>query len=212
MAWDRTLPANSSKIRLSAGYIRSNWDAIEFGEVPYDKLQLQEQAGNPTQQDDTGWLYSKDVGGGTELFYMDSQATPNVIQLTSGGRIGTTNSIYLFDALSHNGTFFMNEACFISAWAYCSGAGGVLGGLRIAGNTRVSTGTYNITTTPVFANAGVAVNITPFRPGSATPSAANLISAPTFGGGVITIPIEIKDRNGNHVDVNFYVTMIYGLS
>lgn len=145
MPWDRTLPANSSKIRLSAGYIRSNWDAIEFGDVPYDKLQLQEQAANPTQTADTGWLYTKDSATITELFYMDDQATPEVIQLTSGGKIGSSGRDLIGARLFFGSTTFQNtQANMVNAHGRFTDAGGLIAAFNV-NCTRVAAGRYDIT-------------------------------------------------------------------
>ena len=49
------------------------------------KILLKEQASDPSNESDKGILYTKDVGGVTELFYEDSDG--NVKQLTTGGKL-----------------------------------------------------------------------------------------------------------------------------
>lgn len=49
----------------------------------HKKVTLLEQASNPTSAANTGFLFTKDVSGVTEVFYMDSAGT--VKQLTSSG-------------------------------------------------------------------------------------------------------------------------------
>lgn len=51
----------------------------------HKKATLLPQAGDPTPTSSAGFIYAKDVGGVTELFYMDSDGPANVIQLTAGG-------------------------------------------------------------------------------------------------------------------------------
>jgi hypothetical protein len=85
MPWNTTLPADASKLRLSAGYIRANWTALENGDVPYVKLQLAEQGSNPTRANDTGWLFTKQASSQTELYYEDDRNPALVTQITSAG-------------------------------------------------------------------------------------------------------------------------------
>ena len=51
----------------------------------HKKVTLLEQASDPTSAANTGFVYSKDVAGATELFYED--AAGNVIQLTAAGAV-----------------------------------------------------------------------------------------------------------------------------
>src|SRR3990172_5363687 len=81
MTWNLASPADNEKLRNIPSTIRNGWNAIEQGGVPYDSLQLQEQAADPVNIANTGFLYTKDDGGGdTELFYEDAAGT--VVQMT----------------------------------------------------------------------------------------------------------------------------------
>lgn len=51
-------------------------------------VRLQELAADPSALANIGGLYTKDVGGGTELFYRD--AAGNVVQVTSGGVLSSS--------------------------------------------------------------------------------------------------------------------------
>ena len=51
----------------------------------HKKVTLLEQSGDPTLAANTGFFYTKDVGGVTEVFYMDSSGA--VTQITSGGKL-----------------------------------------------------------------------------------------------------------------------------
>lgn len=98
--WDaayEAIPAESEDARLGATRIRNlKTDIQERLEVDHShagdandgahkKVTMLEQAANPATVANTGYTYSKDVGGVTELFYMDSAGT--VTQLTSAGVI-----------------------------------------------------------------------------------------------------------------------------
>jgi hypothetical protein len=65
------LPANSHQDRLA--------------DANGQRVKLVERSGNPSSLSNTGFLYTKEVSGVTELFYEDD--TGAVIQLTSGGSI-----------------------------------------------------------------------------------------------------------------------------
>lgn len=74
MAWDKTLPADTSQLRLGPSYIRDNWDAIETADTSLGQtgVNLSEQAGDLALFASTYRLYSKDSGGNTELFGINS--------------------------------------------------------------------------------------------------------------------------------------------
>lgn len=71
-AWDASQPTDGTKLRLGPGLIRANWSALETGGVPFDALQLQEQAVDPASAANTGFLYGKASGGSTEAFFENS--------------------------------------------------------------------------------------------------------------------------------------------
>lgn len=89
------IPADEEALSLGAGRIRAlkvdikeranidhDWSDGAGGETGYHKkVTLKEQVFNPAAVADTGIIFSKDVGGITELFYINSAG--NVIQLTS---------------------------------------------------------------------------------------------------------------------------------
>jgi len=93
--WDETDPADADKAKFGAQEIRElksdiqermdvdhMWDGdTQDGE--HKQLTMPEQAADPSNVADKGFVYTKDVDGITELFYEDSDG--NVTQLTSGG-------------------------------------------------------------------------------------------------------------------------------
>lgn len=64
------------------GEVDHSW-AGDANDGAHKKVTLLEQAGNPSSAANTGFLYTKDVAGITELFWEDSSG--NILQLTSGG-------------------------------------------------------------------------------------------------------------------------------
>lgn len=84
MAWDKTLPADTTELRLGPGYIRDNWDAIETADTSLllTGVNLDEQAGDLSLNASTYRLFAKSANGNTELFGINSAG--NVAQLTRG--------------------------------------------------------------------------------------------------------------------------------
>jgi len=98
--WDiafKTAPSDSEVVSLGASRIRDLKSAItERIEVDHSlagdandgahlKTTLLQQGADPTTATTTGFVYTKNVAGATELFYKD--AAGNVVQITSGGKI-----------------------------------------------------------------------------------------------------------------------------
>ena len=98
--WDAAymaLPEDSDDAREGAARIRNlktdiqervavdhSWTG-DTNDGAHKKVSLLEQSADPTTATNTGFLYSKDIAGVTELFYKDSGG--DVIQLTTGGAI-----------------------------------------------------------------------------------------------------------------------------
>ena len=213
MTWDPSKPADNTKLRLAPGLIRTNWNAIEQGGVPYDYLQLQEQGANPTRADNTGWLYSKQGSSGqSELFYQDDSATAKVIQLTSVGGIGNTNMIHYAQSISFNGVYQNNQTAMITAWGKTVQTGGMAyNGLNLPTMTSGGTGLYSFTTASVFNNANVVILVLPNEVGSGNPVGIGITAGPTLVGNTITFSLGVRDRNGSHTNTPLYVAIIGGI-
>lgn len=216
MAWNRTLPANNSKIRLSPSYIRDNWDAIETGLVPFDFLQLQQQAADPATTATTGWLFSKNSAGVTELFYKDPSA--NVIQMTSVGRIGssTTNVIFndaQFTRFTLDGTYYYTALSLITAKGTVHGDGSVSQGDGIT-CTRTGAGFYTvIVAAGRLQNSKYQAAMTSFQSDTgAHTTILNIVQAPNVNPALPTnILVEVVKRDGGtHIDAGFDVIIVGG--
>lgn len=100
-----TLPADTEDISQGADRIRDfkvaiqermqkdhYWDPAgtdaDHGE--HEAVTLREQAAAPTNVANKGFVYTKEAGGKTELFFMDEDG--NEVQLTSGGSINTSSA------------------------------------------------------------------------------------------------------------------------
>jgi len=77
------------------------------GYVYSDYLNLTEQS-DPTNEANTGFVYTKDVGGETELFYED--ASGNVLQISSSGELMAGNKyIYIAAAAQAEGNLDLSD-------------------------------------------------------------------------------------------------------
>lgn len=102
--WDETKPAGSRDANLGDDDIREFKRAVRerlagggqyFPSTDdadaglYNYIKFIEQSSNPTSGSNRGFLFTKDVSGVTELYWMDSAGT--VIQLTTAGKLLLTS-------------------------------------------------------------------------------------------------------------------------
>ncbi|CAB4166785.1 hypothetical protein UFOVP844_53 [uncultured Caudovirales phage] len=216
MVWLKDEPTTATKISQLATVITNNQNGIQNGEVPFVNLRLTD-ASNPARNDNFSWLFGKDPGTSLiELFFEDNDNPAHVIQMTSGGNLGSSTTNILASQISFNSTFSNNQDSFITAWGVfpASNSPGPIApsyGKNIAGRTRSSTGVYTIDTNNIFSNANVGVMLTVFS-ASNNPQGINLTGVPTFVGGVVTIPIDIRDRSGSHDDLAFHIAIMGGVA
>lgn len=109
MAWDKTLPNNSTKIRNYPTVLTANFAAMEEGQSSLQQWKANFIERNaipsappvdPARIDDTMQLYSKqNADGETDLYVIDDRATANVIEISENGRLGgRSQDIVLNDA------------------------------------------------------------------------------------------------------------------
>lgn len=129
--WDETKPAGSRALSLGDDDIREFKYAIRerlqgggmyFPDTNDDNaglfnwIKFIEQSSNPTQETNRGFLFTKDVSGVTELYWMDSAG--NVSQLTTAGKF----SLSVLGGWQARGDLIRGGA---SAWErYALGASG----------------------------------------------------------------------------------------
>jgi len=87
MAWDKTQPQGSTKIRNLGDVITPNWDAIETGDTTFkpQAINLAFSGAAPAHLDDTIRLYSIKDGSGIPQAYTIDQN--DVITKLSGGSL-----------------------------------------------------------------------------------------------------------------------------
>jgi len=159
MAWDKTLPNNTTKIRNYPTVLTANFAAVEEGQ---DSLQQWKAnfiernaipsapAVTPTRIDDTMQVFSKqNADGETDLYVLDDRSPANTIELTENGRLGgRTTNLSLNQFTFDSGTTNYDENNIINCHGKfnSSGVATYMFGATVA---RISTGRYRVTfTTP----------------------------------------------------------------
>lgn len=159
MAWDKSKPTNSEKIRELGEVIRPNWDAIETADSTFkpQALNLDDRtalgiANDPTALADTAILYSKQDGDGDPQAYVIDPSSV-ITQLTGGsltaaspGKLilpngftmiwGTGNATTAFVTKNFDLTGFNNNCFHIS--------GSASGGTKSIGFQLVSKTQYKV--------------------------------------------------------------------
>lgn len=206
MSWNAGLPQDSSKLRLSAAMIRSNWNQIQTGGVPYTKIQLSKQASDPTRQNNTGWLYGKNPGTGfTELFYEDDRNPSTVIQLTDDGAIGSATATLETQFITFNaGTTFLDKNKQVLGWLRVNSNGTAASTSGDMTCSKTGTGEYTITFNLATVSAYVAAVTIVDSGGSRRGCEVKSIVANSF-------KVEIYSQStGSGVDEDFHVIVFGG--
>ena len=169
MAFDKTLPSNVTKIRNYPTVLTDNFAAIEEGDLSLTHWQLNfiernavpgapPPANDPTRQDDTMILFSKqDSGGETELFFLDDRSPANNVQITENGALGSASTAMSMDSFTFDsGTTTFNENNIINAHGAFSETGVAIY-VNACTVSRPSTGRYNVVFSVARANTNYAV-------------------------------------------------------
>ena len=235
MAFDKTLPTNSTKIKNYPTVLTNNFAGIQTGDETFKVWQLNfadrnQVAGappptqDPTRIDDTMIVFSKDdPDGETELFIIDDRSTANNFQITQNGALGSTTtplngSSLSMDVDATTGLTYV-DGQFITAYGFFNSAGILQFGKNMAtsGTPKPFTGEFNIdVNADVLQNANYIVNGTvktnqASTSGSVRAIEARLVPAPVAST-VTTIKVQIRSSSGttNSSYSGFYITICGG--
>jgi hypothetical protein len=214
MVWNASRPADSDRIRLSAGLIRDNFQAIELGNVPYDTISLQNQAMFPALAGHNRlYAYTSGVSGNIEL--RDVNNAGQTVLLTEGGLLGASTQNARFSSvytgnISFDGTFPYTGALMVNARASVSSGGSASQSVNMTAS-RTGTGEYLVTIPAgILTVNSYQVQVTPFYDGQNVlagyynKSTVNPANPTTFR-------VHIATRSGgNAVDNAFEVVVIGG--
>lgn len=232
MAFDKTLPQNSTKIRRYPEVLTDNFAAIQTGDDTFQVWQLNfidrdlvpgapPPTQDPTRVDDTIIIYSKqNADGETDLFLMDDRAIANIIQVSQDGALGSTSTSLnakdlSFDVDPTTGLTY-DDGQFITAYGKFNSAGVLLFGKNMAtsGTPHPSTGLFNITVSAnVLQNANYIITGNVSQSGDSNASIRGLMPlltpAPVAGNPTI-IQVEIKRDGGRANTFDYFMVMICG--
>ncbi len=232
MAYDKTLPANSTKIRNYPTVLTNNFAAIEEGDISLKHWQINfiernavpgapPPANDPTRADDTMIMFSKqDSAGETELFLLDDRSPANNFQITQNGALGSTSTQVnanglAFDVDSTTGLTYVDGQMIV---AY--GNFNVLGILQFgknmttAGTPRPSTGLFNVNVdADVLQNANYVISGSVRNSGNSGGSVRGvmpLLTPAPVASTATTIQLEVKRDGGRTNDFDDFFIMICG--
>jgi len=152
MAWDKTLPTNSTKIRNYPTVLTANWQAIEENDSGVVGTSLNQWAihlidrstiggsNTPSRLDDVNQLYTRNDGSTNQLFMLDSENPANEIQLTRSTEV----------TVGANGQTFLPGGVLFQWFTYSLPAGNTTVTYPIAFPTAV----YNVGLTLSASNTG----------------------------------------------------------
>ena len=217
MAFDKTLPANSTKLRNAPTVLTDNFAAIEEADSSFKPyaINLQDRnplavANDPATISGSSIIYVKQDGSGNpELYSKDGSG--NILQMTSGGLLGGPSTAIKGSTIRFgSSTRTNNQNAMVSAWAYVSSAGAVLAGNGIASVTHTaSTGVYQLNfTASHMANSNYGVQVTPYR-NSSTNIIAQVDIQVTYNTSSFTIRINERS-GGSSRDAPFSVAVFGG--
>jgi len=215
MAFDKTLPNNTTKIRNYPTVLTANFAGLEEGQ---DSLQIWKAnfiernaipsapAVDPSRIDDTMQIYSKqNADGETDLYVLDDRSPANVIELTENGRIGGQAQDFVL-----NEAYYGTDTLARGVW----GVPTVVGSIDASGNveawsegiasTSVVSSRRRLTfTANRFNNANYVVLVTPTTGGNTR--IATWINKTTT-----TLDIRITNQNNTDALVAFDIVIFGG--
>lgn len=156
MAFDKTQPTDTTKIRNLGVVIRPNWVAIEEGDSTFKPFAVNFQnrtplaVGNdPTTIADTSIFYVKDDGAGNPEAYI-KDGSGNIMQISEGGALGAVTTAVNGLSLSFDSTLTYDQTNMVTAKGHVTGAGAGSGLFNCT--TAGGSGQYTITFTNAMAD------------------------------------------------------------
>lgn len=215
MAWDKTLPANSTKIRNYPTVLTDNFSAVEEGDITLKHWQVNfiernavpgapPPANDPTRADDTMILFSKQDGSGnTELFLMDDNSPANIIQLSENGSFGSASTAFSMDRFSFDsGTTTFNENNVINAHGRFN-SGGTAIYVNACTVAKAGTGRYNVTFSTPRSNVNYAVTANTDDTGNSRVCKIGNVTVNGF-------QIHVVQKDGNSRDIGCHFMVVGG--
>lgn len=159
MAYSASNPVDNQPLRTLAQVIRDNQDAVQAlnDEPSYylwschlaDRTAKAFPSATPARIAESVQLFSKQSStNNAELWFSDDQATPNVIQMTESGKLGSAGTPLVFSTIQPDistGVVARNSAAICTASALIQANGSVTWSSSNISSVSVSSGTYTVT-------------------------------------------------------------------
>lgn len=211
MVWNASRPADSDRIRLSAGLIRDNWQAIETGTVPYDTISLQNQASFPALAGyNRLYGYTNPNSGQVELCSVNP--ANQIVLLTEGGKLGSIGQNAVF-ANATMASFTLGaipnpQNAFCTAWVTFESDGTILQSYNVASITKGSTGFYRINLPFVLSTKDYCAVGMAYESGGTNSTRVMQVTNQTTSN--ITVRIQRTNQDGSYQDSAGYLALFGG--
>lgn len=209
MAFDKTQPTDTTKLRNLGVVIRPNWVAIEEGDSsfrPY-AMNLQNRtplgvSNDPATIADTYILYEKDDGAGNpELYGKDGSG--NIIQISEDGRLGgPSTDVKMNNYRFGSSTVDYGQNNIVSAMVRWDSSGNALSSFGCS-IVRTSTGLYTVTLTTARTNTNYWPVACAFDEGNSRCAKVNITSTTVF-------TVHIVNDNGSSRDCGGFCHVVGG--
>tara|TARA_R110002126_G_scaffold77229_5_gene192679 strand:- start:6799 stop:7485 length:687 start_codon:yes stop_codon:yes gene_type:complete len=227
VAFDKTLPTNSTKIRNYPTVLTDNWSAIQTGDLTFKTWQLNfadrdEVEGappptqDPTRDDDTMIMFSKNnADGETDLYILDDRSSPSNFALTENGKVGGRATSAVFQDISIGTNTFVNDQNnFVWAHGRVPKAGGAISGQGLGTATTGSVSGYNpaytITLTRTPSNANYQVFIMCEGTGSSSRARVGGLIPGTRTVNDFSVFIQRTGDSDMKTDADYYIMVVGG--
>lgn len=209
MAFDKTQPTDTTKVRNLGTVIRPNWVAIEEGDSSFRAYALNYQnrtplgvSNDPATIADTYILYEKDDGAGNpELFGKDGSG--NIMQMSEAGRVGGSSTNFKINNMRFgSGTVDYGVNNIVSAAIRWNSSGAALSSFGCS-IVRTSTGLYTVTLATARSNTNYWPVACAFDEGNSRCAKVNILSTTQF-------TIRIVNDNGSNRDTGGFCHVVGG--
>lgn len=203
MVWLKDEPTTATKISQLATILTNNQNGIQNGEVPFVNLRLTSSS-DPARNDNYSWVYGKDPGTSLiELFFEDNDNPAHVIQLTSGGNLGSVTTPLIGSQIALSSSLNYFDGQFVTAYGYFNNVGAFQYGRNMAanGSPHPGTGQFQVdVNADVLINANYIVVGIVFQGGLSSGTSAKSVNASILPAPVAATPttltIEVRQESG----------------
>jgi len=202
MAFDKTQPTDTTKIRNLGVVIRPNWVAIEEGDSTFrpQAINLQNRtplaaSNDPATIADTSIFYVKDDGAGNPETY-NKDGSGNIMQFTEGGRIGGPSTNFKMNTVRFgSGTVNYGINNIVTAYVRWNSAGSQLAAFGCT-VSKISTGFYNVALTTARTNTQYVPVACAFDEGNSRCAKVNVLNTTTFTVSIVNDSGTRRDCGG----------------